>query len=89
MRCNNCGKECSRSKTRYTKEGEKKEECERCSQGLFNGVPDVYFRRPYFDEHLADAKNPHGHYIESRRHKAEVLKKLGLFEAGDRMHGGR
>lgn len=88
MRCNSCGKQTSRIKIKYTKEG-KEEECDRCSESLFKGVPDVYFRRPYFDEHLADESNPRGHFVESKRHKASIMKKIGLFEAGDRMHGGR
>jgi len=52
----------------------------------------VFFQKPYLDPHLIDPKDPKQHngvWIESKRHKAEIMKKLGWREAGDRVHGGR
>lgn len=50
-------------------------------------VPDVFFPGPHFNENLADADNPHGMMIESRRQKARVLAEKGLREDGDKYHG--
>lgn len=47
--------------------------------------PDVYFRHPYFDPFIADPDTPgheHGSWIESKRHKAILLKAFKLREAG-------
>lgn len=48
---------------------------------------DVWVPKPYFDPNLGDENNPHGRMIESKGHKAKVLKELGLREDGDRYHG--
>lgn len=53
------------------------------------GIPDVFFKEPYFDHHLGDAKNPFGQHITSKTHKAQVMKAQGVFEHGDRIRGGR
>lgn len=51
------------------------------------GVPDVYFKGPYWDEHLGSEESPGAKYVTSARHKAELMKKNNLREAGDRHHG--
>jgi len=66
----------------YDAEGNSLECCETCGQVRTPAIPDVYFKEPYHDEHLADKLHPHGQYVESRRHKARLLKELGLREAG-------
>lgn len=67
-------------------------ECNRCFDPSIPESPDVYFREPYWDEHLHDRDDPSydvnkGTFIRSKKHKAYVMKKVGLFEAGDRRHG--
>jgi ribosome-binding protein aMBF1 (putative translation factor) len=82
--CKGCGnKSPARVHIEYS-EGDKIEVCDRC--GDFHRtsvVPDVYFNKPYYDEHLAEPHNPNG-YIGSRREKAEAMKRLNLREAGDK-----
>lgn len=51
--------------------------------------PDVYFRKPELVENLGDEHNPHGILVESKRHKANLLRQQGLREDGDRHHGSR
>lgn len=54
------------------------------------GIPDVYFKEPYFDPHLAHPENSQtGTFIRSKAHKAQVMKELGISEKGDRRHGAR
>lgn len=82
--CKGCGnKSPVRVHIEYT-EGRKVEVCDRCGQ--FHGsavVADVFFKEPYYDEHLAEPHNPNG-FMGSRREKAEAMKRLDLQEAGDR-----
>jgi hypothetical protein len=90
MKCQ-CGNENAyHLQGRWNKKEKKFEEvCDRCSCLDGYAMPDVYFKEPYFDEHLADAKSPHGTWVNSKGHKKEVMKRMGLFEAGDRIHGAR
>lgn len=94
MKCPTCGDAFAYCvTTRWDeKTGEKFESCDRCgAKGI--GVPDVYFERPEWVEHLADDNDPStwdkGTFITSKRHKAEVMKRLNLRESGDRIHGSR
>ncbi len=69
-------------------------ECNKCFDPSIPNNPDVYFKGPYWDEHLLDwddpsCNNTKGTFIRSRQHKAYVLKKLGMREAGDRRRGYR
>ena len=44
------------------------------------------------DPHLIDVKNPKqkdGVWVTSKRHKMELMKKIGVREAGDKIRGGR
>lgn len=70
------------------------EECNRCFDSSIPAFPDVYFREPYWDEYLCDYDDPsyspkRGTFIQSRAHKAYVLKKCGLREDGDARGGAR
>lgn len=66
--------------------------CNVC-QGLGSvNLPDVYFAGAYKDPHLVDVNKPEqkdGVWIESRRQKAEIMKRLGVREVGDKRGGAR
>lgn len=79
-------------KERFT--GRYFEECNRCFDASIPSNPDVYFRQPYWDPNLCDYDDPSydlqkGTFIRSKAHKAYVLKKLGVQEAGDMRNGSR
>lgn len=85
MECDSCGNKEARV-LKYRSSGLN---CDKCGSGKVD-VPDVYFKKPYFDEHIAHPdKFPHGMEITSRRHKSEMMKRLGLRESGDKFHGAR
>ena len=89
MTCGGCGNQ-SAVAVRLTYEaGQRIEMCDlpSCGGVTVSAKRDVYFRQPYVDQNLADAKNPFGTEIRSARHKAQVLKAQGLREDGDRHHG--
>jgi len=88
MRCDNCGNEVGHIRIFYNKHG-RKCVCSYCGDVGIAGIPDVYFDKPYFDEHLADEKHPEGRFITSKGEKARIMKKLGLREAGDHIRGMR
>jgi hypothetical protein len=96
MECTGCGNSDAwtihKKKETYT--GKVFEECNRCFDSSISGTPDVYFREPYWDENLSDFDDPgydprRGTFITSKSHKAYVLKKCGLREDGDTIHGSR
>lgn len=70
-------------------DGHPKDACISCGDFNMPWVPDVYFKEPYFDEHLGDQSHPNGRWVVSARQKADLLKALGAHEAGDRVHGAR
>lgn len=79
MRCNGCGNE----KALHVRIGKGFEICDKCGSLPTTSLPDVFFEGTgYFDENLADKQHPKGQYIHSRRQKAEIIRKLGLREAG-------
>lgn len=86
MECSSCGnKEAHRIS--YTKE---KESCDKCGASNHFKFSDVYFKEPYLDQNITDpVKAPHGTYINSREHKAAVMKMNGIREFGDKRHGSR
>lgn len=96
MICRGCGNPEAWSVT-HKKEaltGRIYDECNICFDASVPHNPDVYFKAPYWDEHLHDFDDPshdleRGTYIRSREHKAYVMKKLGLREAGYKRHGSR
>ena len=89
MTCGGCGNQGAVALRLRYEGGQRVEVCDARSCGgvVIAARPDVYFRQPYVDPNLADAKNPFGTEIRSARHKAEVLKAQGLREDGDRHHG--
>ena len=95
-KCDGCGNDKAWSIT-YKKEaisGKIYPECNKCFDPSISHNPDVYFKQPYWDEHLMDwddptCNNATGTWIRSKEHKAYVMKKLGIREAGDRKHGFR
>jgi hypothetical protein len=86
-----CGNEdASKVRIVYGEDGGRIECCDKCGQLDNSGCePDVFFREPYFDEHLGNKVHPHGQWVFSKRHKARLLKEQGLVESGDRIHGSR
>lgn len=57
--------------------------CSECSDFRTASVSDVYFKAPYWEQHMGPAPV----FIESRQQKARLLKERGLREAGDRVRG--
>ena len=67
-------------------------DCDKCGGLRAMSQPDAYFKEPYRDSNLVDVNDPStrdGIFIKSKRHKAEVMKKLGVREVGDRVGGAR
>lgn len=92
MKCNICGSSVAVEIRVVYDNNERLESCDQCGGFTRSWNPDVYFIRPYFDSNIADASDPktmHGQMIYSKRHKAELLKKLKMREDGDRHHGER
>lgn len=64
--------------------------CELCGRPPAFRFSDVFFQKPYFDEHIAHPdKSPLGNHIESREHKASLMRQIGISETGDKIHGSR
>ena len=87
--CANCGNQsATRWKLTFSKEG-RFEECDQCSKGSFNtGIPDVYWPgHQHKDSNIVDLSG-NEILLESRRHKAELLRERGMREGNDRVHGG-
>jgi hypothetical protein len=88
MECRACGnKEAYHVRTIYD-EGQLWDSCNKCSQiGAGQSNPDVYWPgHEYKSENLCDT-NGNPILLRSRQHKAQVMKELGVSEAGDRIHG--
>jgi len=60
--------------------------CDGCGASP-RGLPDVYFKEPYWDHHLSSEDHPGPKFITSRGEKKMWLEKCNLREAGDRVHG--
>lgn len=89
MICRGCGNKRAAILKVYYEDQKRVELCDDFACGNLRSplIPDVYFREPYFDPNLANEKNPQGVQVESRRHKAHLLREQGLKEGGDRYHG--
>ena len=63
--------------------------CDRCGNvsGAGAGTPDVYFPGIHKDPNIVD-KMGNEILLESRRHKADLMRERGMREANDRWHGG-
>ena len=79
-----CGNQNALRMRFYCNEKGTKGVCDICGdiQGLVT-IPDIYFKGRYFDEHITDGKHRNGTWVESKRHKAKLLKDRNLMEAGD------
>lgn len=89
MTCKGCGNE---EAYRWRKRDDGAESCDKCSSISSPWLPDVYFKEPYLDPNLAHPDRPKekdGVWVESRRHKAQLMKEQGLVEGGDKKHGAR
>lgn len=54
-----------------------------------HGFPDVYFAGEGIEPNLATESAPLGVFVHSKRHKAEIMRRQGISECGDRVHGAR
>ena len=87
MLCDNCKNKFA-SRLSYRENG--KCSCEKCGRVPAFKFSDVYFKEPYFDQHISDPdKSPLGNFIATREQKAQLMKKFGLGERGDKYHGSR
>ena len=86
MRCDACGSDVA-SVLRWNSEDGWR--CNMCGQVPITSSKDAYFRAPYFEQHFADDKHPHGQFVESKEHKAQIMRTLGIREGGDLRHGSR
>ncbi len=90
MKCEGCGNDNAwHVRTRFTESG-REEICNACGlEGAGDGIPDVYWPgHPHYNPNICDKMGRPIH-LTSRGHKAEVMKEIGLQEAGDRRHGAR
>ncbi len=90
MKCEGCGKEARVTRT-WHENGKKVEVCDHADCGDLSTpwTPDVYFRKPEMVENLADEAHPGGQVVESKQHKARLMREQGVREDGDRYHGSR
>lgn len=91
MECNNCGNLNARAwRLAYDKKYGRQESCDGCGSVSANAayVPDVFWNGPGYHPGLVDQQNK-PIYLESRRHKAKVMKEQNSREAGDLNHGSR
>ncbi len=89
MVCDACG---NPTATRMRFFGGGKCGCDKCLNIGSIQFSDVYFREPYLDPNLVDPTKPeqkNGVWIESREQKADIMRRLGWREAGDKKHGCR
>ena len=66
--------------------------CDRCGNLGSISVPDVYLGPGggvRVEENLADPKTGKPIPFQTKKEKAEIMKMLGVREAGDRFHGAR
>lgn len=90
MHCQGCNTDIAVCTNTRVVDSKLVETCNVCSRNYkIPGLPDVFFQRPYFDQNLGDERHPDGQYIESKQHKARIMREQGAVEAGDRKHGAR
>lgn len=75
-----------RWKVTYFK-GNRHEECDQCGHVASTWVPDVIFKGIHKDPNIVDLMG-NEILIESRQHKARLLRERGMREANDSWHGG-
>lgn len=86
MMCRSCSSEAYSIRT-VVQEGTFVDFCDRCSDVRIEGVPDVYLGHvgQKFANLCDDMGRPYE--ISSKRQKKEVMDRLGVSEAGDRVNG--
>lgn len=87
MECGNCGNKFARAWRVGGHGATRWECCDKCGSVGNVGIPDVYYKGPYWDENLSSQEHPGPKFITSRREKQYWLNKCNLREAGDRVHG--
>lgn len=88
LKCDGCGNKLAyKISIHYTKEG-RDCSCDKCGSVGLSGIPDVYWKGTHSCENITDNMGT-PIVFTSRRHKAEVMKKQGISEAGDMYHGSR
>lgn len=81
--CNGCGAKNWYAMRTVFEKGVFVDSCSECSSIRTSTNYDVYFKVPYWEQNISSAPV----FIESRQQKAQLLKKHGLREAGDRVRG--
>ena len=87
--CRNCGNTSAyHLKTIFIKEG-RIDSCNACGLSVSTWFPDVYWPgHSYKSENITDEIGI-PILLESKRHKATLMRQQGMTEAGDRVHGMR
>jgi hypothetical protein len=89
MMCNGCGNQSAYHVRTYVNQGQMLDICNACSEiALIDAsVPDVYLGKiGQTFKNLADEMG-RPYEIKSKRHKKEIMDKLGVSEAGDTVNG--
>lgn len=92
MKCGGCGNEGAYHLTGWMQDGVYAEVCNKCrpsDKGVDVNVPDVFWPgQEHYNPNLCDGMG-RPILLRSRRHKAEVMRKLQVQEAGDVHRGTR
>lgn len=88
MTCENCGNQSAYTKQIVSSSEGTWEYCDRCgTTGSYANIPDVYLGRSGQQfQNLCD-KMGRPYEIQSKRHKKEIMDKLGVREAGGTVNG--
>lgn len=65
--------------------------CDRCVSGV-TGIPDVWYgygSGTHTEENICDPKSGQPIPFSSKREKQEAMRRAGVVEVGDRVHGSR
>lgn len=72
----------------YIENGEWVDRCTQCPEPVqVGGMPDTYFDKPGDHHGIYHPETGQPIFITSKAHKAYEMKKHGLSERGDRVHG--
>jgi hypothetical protein len=91
MMCAGCGNKAAFAlRVRFTKEDGSVETCDVCGKvsACAAATPDVYWPgRGHYDDNIVDQSTGKPIFLESRRHKAQLMKEQGMREANDSHRG--
>ena len=90
--CENCKNKHAHYVVLRFEKGRRTCACDRCGAGRPRGLPDVYLgpgSGERVEENLADPKTGRPIPFSTKGEKAEIMKRLNLREAGDRVRGAR